>query len=471
MAGIITIAPGHDASYPWRQIGTSAQPAEGMAQPAERTPEPGVAYYLSSAEKGGEPPGRWRGAGLAELGFHDGQVIDRGVFERLYGKFLDPRDPDGETRLGRSPQRFRSAEEIYAGLIALEQSATAERRSELMVEAKNQVRLPVQYFDVTFSVSKSITLLHASALANAAQAEARNDETAAGYWRQAAADVWASIEAGNKAALDYLQREAGYTRSGYHGRQVNGVTSGRWEDAHRFVIGSFPQHTSRDGDPQLHIHNLVLNRVQRERDGAWRTLDSKGLFEYRGAASAIATVVMESALSRRFGVGWVQRADGHGREVAGVSRELMEQFSSRRQSITVLAERLAREFEAQHGYPPDARALGQLRQWANHATRGRKSAEPLDLGAEVRRWAEHARAGEAGALEPVMPAVTSRSGPPGPARPEQEPVPMFELTPEQRTEVMTLALATLQGSQPTWRKADLGPPPRRAAARQRRLPR
>jgi hypothetical protein len=269
MAGIITIAPGHDASYPWRQIGTSAQPAEPM-------PQPGVAYYLSQAEKGGEPPGRWRGAGLAELGFGDGQVIDPEVFERLYGQFLDPRDQGGETRLGRSPQRFRSAEEIYAGLIALEPGTTAERRAELMIEAKNQVRLPVQYFDVTFSVSKSITLLHASALANAAQSEAAGDEPAAAYWRQAAADVWACIEAGNQAALDYLEREAGYTRSGYHGRQVNGVTSGRWEDAHRLVIGSFPQHTSRDGDPQLHIHNLVLNRVQRERDGAWRTLDSRG---------------------------------------------------------------------------------------------------------------------------------------------------------------------------------------------------
>ena len=228
MAGIITIAPGHDASYPWRQIGTSAQPAEGTlsaqaaeGQPAERTPPPGVAYYLSPAEKGGEPPGRWRGAGLAELGFGDGQVIDREVFERLYGQFLDPRDPGGETRLGRSPQRFRSAEDIYAGLIALEHGATAERRAELMIEAKNQVRLPVQYFDVTFSVSKSITLLHASALANAAQAEAAGDEAAAAYWHQAAAEVWACIEAGNKAALDYLQREAGYTRSGYHGRQVN----------------------------------------------------------------------------------------------------------------------------------------------------------------------------------------------------------------------------------------------------------
>ena len=59
MAGIITISPGHDASYPWRQIGTSAGPAQAG--------QTGAGYYLSPAEKGGEPPGRWHGGGLAAL--------------------------------------------------------------------------------------------------------------------------------------------------------------------------------------------------------------------------------------------------------------------------------------------------------------------------------------------------------------------------------------------------------------------
>src|SRR5258707_15307529 len=117
MAGIITIHQGHDASYPWRQIGTSARP--------EHADRAGAGYYLSPAEKGGEPPGRWQGGGIVDLGFREGQVIEREVFERLYGKFLDPRDPLGETRLGRAPQRFRSADEIYAGLLTLEPEATA----------------------------------------------------------------------------------------------------------------------------------------------------------------------------------------------------------------------------------------------------------------------------------------------------------------------------------------------------------
>jgi hypothetical protein len=59
--------------------------------------------------------------------------------------------------------------------------------------------------------------------------------------------------------MEYLQREAGYSRAGYHAKG-----SGRYVDAHEWVIASFAQHTSRDNDPQLHVHNAILNRVLRE---------------------------------------------------------------------------------------------------------------------------------------------------------------------------------------------------------------
>jgi hypothetical protein len=62
-------------------------------------------------------------------------------------------------------------------------------------------------------------------------------------------------------ALEYLERGAGQTRSGDH-------PDGRWEDAREWVIA----HTSRDGDPQLHVHNLILHEVRRESDGAWRAV-------------------------------------------------------------------------------------------------------------------------------------------------------------------------------------------------------
>ncbi len=215
---------------------------------------------------------------------------------------------------------------------------------------------------------------------------------------------------GNAAALDYLQREAGQTRAGYH-------PGGRWEDAREWVIASFRQHTSRDGDPQLHVHNLILHKVRRETDGAWRALDSMSLYRHRPAASAIAALVTENALTRRYGVRWVPRRDGHGREIAGVHQVLMDAFSSRRQSIAPLTARLAQEYEAQFGRAPDARALASLRQWANHATRRVKDAGPLELAALVRQWAAHARASEAGALEPIAPKVMGTREPAVTAQP------------------------------------------------------
>ena len=131
----------------------------------------------------------------------------------------------------------------------------------------------------------------------------------------------------------------------------------------------------------------------------------------------------------------------------------MEEFSSRRESITALTRQLAVEFEAQRGHPPDARALGKLRQWANHASRRRKEGEPLDLAVEARRWAAQARASEAGALEPVTPAATARRGPGSSASADSEPA--WELTEEQERDLMAQALARVQESQATWREADL----------------
>ena len=147
--------------------------------------------------------------GVAELGLPPGGVVDRAVFEPLYGRHLDPRDPSGMARLGRAPGRYRAVEEIYAAMLAAEPQATAERRAQLMIEAKAQVRAPDLYWDATFSVSKSISLFHASALANAAAAARRGDLAAAQAWQEVADGIWEAIMEGNAAGLEYLQRRGG----------------------------------------------------------------------------------------------------------------------------------------------------------------------------------------------------------------------------------------------------------------------
>src|SRR5260370_40722365 len=108
MAVVLKINPGFDASYPWREIGTGTR----------REPAKGVDYYLAPADKGGEPPGRWAGRGLSVLGFAEGAVVERAVFEPLFGEHADPRDPSGRSRLGRGAQRFGAEMEVGDEVVA-----------------------------------------------------------------------------------------------------------------------------------------------------------------------------------------------------------------------------------------------------------------------------------------------------------------------------------------------------------------
>ena len=136
-------------------------------------------------------------------------------------------------------------------------------------------------------------------------------------------------------------------------------------------------HLSRDGDPQLHVHVAIWNRVQRA-DGAddkWRTLDSRSLHNQRLAVAPVADRILETRLSA-LGYVMVPRADGNGAEVGGVSQDVMDLFSSRAVAVTGELDRLAREYEAVHGKPPSRRTLWLLHQQAGQNTRRSKSAGP-----------------------------------------------------------------------------------------------
>jgi hypothetical protein len=236
-------------------------------------------YYLSAVAEHGEPPGIWTGLGCRELGLAVGSVVDGPVLERLYERFIDPRDPDQAATLGRVPSNFAADQDRIdakvARLLAAEPEASSERRDQLIMQALHERRATVYFFDATFSVPKSVSLLHASLQVRAQQARQLGREAEAEQWDRQAQVVWDGVMTANQAMLDYLQREAGYSRAGYHSAR-----SGRYADAHAWVIASFAQHTSRDADSQLHVHNAVLNRVLREdplaaRAGdrvAWRTL-------------------------------------------------------------------------------------------------------------------------------------------------------------------------------------------------------
>jgi len=397
---VLTISTGYDPGYLTHAVATGREN-----------------YYLSAVAEHGEPPGIWTGAGCPELGLVIGSEVDPAVMERLYGAFLDPRDPGGTVRLGRAPSRFGGLDEKIAGrieaLLAADADATPELRGELIMRALGERRAPVFFFDVTFSVPKSVSLLHASLQLQAQQARENGQAVDADLWEQRAQAVWDAIMAANQAMLDYLQREAGYSRAGYHGKG-----SGRFADAHEWVVASFSQHTSRDGDPQLHVHNAVLNRVLRDdplapeaQRRAWRTLDGAGLYAARPAAGAIAERTLAGQLTDRLGVEILARPDGNGWEIAGIGEDLRDLFSSRRRAITPRVAQLIDQYTQKHGKRPSARAVWSMAQFVTLDSRQRKAHSAPSRAELLARWEAQSRAAETQALSSIPGAALIQRDP------------------------------------------------------------
>ncbi len=195
-------------------------------------------YYIQASEGGGEPPGRWWGPGARALGFTDGQVVEREPYDLLFG---ERKGPDG-TQLGRRAVGWSGCCGSVSRLLAAEPYATAERRRELRLEAASRVRRSPLYFDLTLSLSKSISVFHASLGENARLARLAGDEQGAAYWDGLVGEmddmIWRAVYAG----FGYFQREAGYTRTGSHARRVHGRETGQWHEA-GLVVAHWLQHT------------------------------------------------------------------------------------------------------------------------------------------------------------------------------------------------------------------------------------
>ena len=311
MAVVVTVAKGYDLGYIWKN-----QAQRG----AERT---SGGYYLNAAQAG-EPPGRWWGPGAQALGFTPGQVVDRMPYDAVYRQ-IDPRSRD---QLGRPRGRYPTFAEHLARLKAAEPHATAERVIELEREAAQATRQPAAYTDATVSFSKSISVLHASIGENGRRCRLAGDQRAAAYWAEREERFQEILHKANRAALEYMQTWAGVTRTGYHGMRVDGQEPGRFEEA-GLVVTSWLQGTSRDGDPQDHIHNQIARITKTVSDGKWRAHDTASLRAVLGALQAIAATAVECELTAEFGVAWAPRADGRGNEIKGVTQAQMDAYSTR----------------------------------------------------------------------------------------------------------------------------------------------
>ena len=290
-------------------------------------------YYVGK----GTPPGRFLGRGLDGLGPRPGSVKVGDVVspEMLHRMLAQLADPITGQPLGRLPSLGQ--------------------------------RAPVAGFDMTFSPSKSVSLMWA--MGDQATRAAIEEVLS-----QAVAEV-----------LSWAEEHVFRTRTGAQGARqeaVKGVVASAWL-----------HYESREGDPQVHHHCVVLNRAQAVSDGAWRTLDSKAFFPWVVALSERHTGVVEDLMTERFGVAWREMRAMAGRvakrEVVGVAPELVAEFSRRTRAIEEVIAKKAAETEAARGRALTDNELGVVHRAAWRETRPKKLHRPLsEMTAE---WAERAR--------------------------------------------------------------------------------
>ena len=104
------------------------------------------------------------------------------------------------------------------------------------------------------------------------------------------------------------------------------------------VIATFRHDTSRNLDPALHTHAVIANMVKGE-DGKWRSMANEKLYESKMLLGALYRSELAAGLAR---LGYrLEKTHADGRfEIAGVSREVVEAFSTRRAEIeAAVAER------------------------------------------------------------------------------------------------------------------------------------
>jgi conjugative relaxase-like TrwC/TraI family protein len=181
--------------------------------------------------------------------------------------------------------------------------------------------------------------------------------------------VLAAHHAGVAEAVAYLDGHLG-ARRGHGGVQH---VSGQGV----LAVG-FDHRTSREGDPLLHTHLVIANRVQGP-DGRWTALDGRDLYRHRLAADAIYRATYQRELLRTLRVEWTV-ADQHGnRELQGMPEALVRSFSKRTGQIDAELDRLAAD-----GWERTPRLV----KWTVQATRKPKQHEGPDTLYD--RWRQEA---------------------------------------------------------------------------------
>lgn len=346
-----------------------------------------AAYYMA----GGTPAGVWAGTGLGGLGLTPRDDVEG---EHLVTLFGDGAHPITGQPLGRKYETPQSVDSrIRARVIEAAQDPTltgerfeAHTNQIVREEMERPQKQSVAGFEFVFSPPKSVSSWWALA-----------DPTLKDEIRGAHhAAIQATIQ---KMETDYVRTRVGADGAGQD--HVLGITA-----------ALFDHWDSREGDPQLHTHMLVSNRVQGV-DGKWRTIDSRySLSPAVAAAGTYYDSVLMDELSARFGVEWTvqdvlerpnayrewladherpdspasrhQFAIDHGTAPAsvkwhidGVPANLNREFSMRSRQVESRKEQLVAEYVQKHGKQPSNRRVIAMRQQAALRTRRTKRHQSL----------------------------------------------------------------------------------------------
>ncbi|MBI3599749.1 MAG: relaxase domain-containing protein, partial [Nitrospinae bacterium] len=101
-------------------------------------------------------------------------------------------------------------------------------------------------------------------------------------------------------------------------------------DTGNLIIAKFEHETSRELDPQFHVHCVVMNMTQRE-DGEWRALSNEKLFENKIFMGQMYRNELAASLRE---LGYSIQSDEKGLfEIRGIDEKLVDAFSRRSEQI------------------------------------------------------------------------------------------------------------------------------------------
>lgn len=281
-------------------------------------------------------------------------------------------------------------------------------------------RQPIAGYDVTFSAMKSVSVLWALADKDTTDKITRLHDKAV------------------DEALEHVEKTFLYTREGTDGvRQVQT----------RGLIGTkFMHRDSRAGDPDLHTHVAIANRVQTA-DGRWLSIDGREIYRWTVELSEYYNTRLIKHLETELGVEFVPVVKRPGRapvwEINGIPKDLCEKMSRRRAAIEVRQAQLTSEFKKTQGRIPTSSEQAKLGQQATLETRPAKK-EPKTFSEQRTLWHKEAThcLGDKQTINDVLAKTINRNG--------AEKTPRLALTQSAIDDIAASVTESVSNKRATW---------------------